>query len=279
MEPKTSFAYCTTLVQENDPDRFQTVMFAPAGFRDSLCALYAFNYEVAKTRETVSEAMLGEIRLQWWRDAIEEIYNGTPRQHEVVQALSQTIKNHNLPKELFDDIINGRSFDLYDDLFADEVELGKYLQQTVGSLNRLAIMIMGGEAQEAADLLGQIWGVTGLVRAIPFYVSQGKLFLPESLIKPHGISLENIYQAEQAPKLSLVIQELTTQIKKNIETLTNMKSDIPVSCRSVFLLATLSRSYLKTLAKAGNNPFLLDEKDGVFSRQLSLTWNGLRRRF
>ena len=57
------------VVREHDRDRFRTVLFAPADRRDALFALYAFNFEVARIPETVSQPMLGQIRLKWWMDA------------------------------------------------------------------------------------------------------------------------------------------------------------------------------------------------------------------
>ena len=59
------------LVRRHDRDRFLTALFAPAERREDLLALYAFNYEIAKTREVVSEPVLGQIRLQWWRETID----------------------------------------------------------------------------------------------------------------------------------------------------------------------------------------------------------------
>ncbi len=60
----------------NDRDRFQTALFAPARHREALFALYAFNYEIARVRETITEPMLGQIRLQWWREVIAAAFAG-----------------------------------------------------------------------------------------------------------------------------------------------------------------------------------------------------------
>ena len=61
METESQSAYCLGAVRNNDPDRFVLAMLAPEPVREALIALYAFNIEVARTRELVSEAMLGEI--------------------------------------------------------------------------------------------------------------------------------------------------------------------------------------------------------------------------
>ena len=83
--------YTAKQVKANDYDRFLVTLFAPATSREDLFALYAFNHEVAKIREAVSEPMLGEIRLQWWRESIDGIYQGNPRNHEVVFPLYSAV--------------------------------------------------------------------------------------------------------------------------------------------------------------------------------------------
>ncbi len=69
-EPKAELSACGRIVRENDPDRFFCTLFAPPAKREALFALYAFNHELARVAESVSEPMLGEIRLQWWREAL-----------------------------------------------------------------------------------------------------------------------------------------------------------------------------------------------------------------
>src|SRR5271155_1201163 len=81
------------LVRRHDRDRYQTALFAPAARREALFALYAFNYEIARVRESVTERALGHIRLEWWRETVDAAYGGTPvRQHPVAEALAEVIR-------------------------------------------------------------------------------------------------------------------------------------------------------------------------------------------
>src|ERR1700759_2132900 len=96
------------IIRQADYDRYLSALFAPAPAQPHLMALYAFNHEVAKTAEAVSQPMLGLIRLQWWRDALAELYDGRSREHEVVQALARAIAAHDLPRGLFDAMIDAR---------------------------------------------------------------------------------------------------------------------------------------------------------------------------
>src|SRR2546429_5638047 len=103
------------LVRRHDRDRYQTTLFAPAERHKALLALYAFNYEIARVRETVSEPMLGQIRLQWWREVLGAAYAGMPpRQHPVVLPLSAAIRKLALSRAYFDRLIDSRERDLAD---------------------------------------------------------------------------------------------------------------------------------------------------------------------
>src|SRR5512134_2813208 len=103
---------CAALVRRVDYDRYLAALFAPAAARERLFALYAFNHEIAKVRETVSEPMLGQIRLQWWREAIASIYDGKPRPHAVVDALAEAVAERHPPRAGFEALIDAREFDL-----------------------------------------------------------------------------------------------------------------------------------------------------------------------
>src|SRR5215472_9930637 len=103
------------LVRTHDRDRYQTALFAPAAAREALFALYAFNYEVARVRESVTEPMLGQIRLQWWREAIDAAYAGRePRRHPVVEPLAGMIAKFAPERRHFDRLIDAREADLRD---------------------------------------------------------------------------------------------------------------------------------------------------------------------
>ena len=85
MNDTPKLSYCADYVRRNDKDRFLCSLFAIPTAREALFTLYAFNQEVSKTREMVSDTMLGHIRLQWWRDTLTEISQGKIRKHEVVE--------------------------------------------------------------------------------------------------------------------------------------------------------------------------------------------------
>src|SRR5450830_1516746 len=112
---QTHFEHCAALVREADRDRYLATLFAPAEHRDALYALYAFNVEIARVRELAREPLPGEIRLQWWREVLSGERDGESAAHPVAAALHETLARHNLARERLIDLIEARSFDLYDD--------------------------------------------------------------------------------------------------------------------------------------------------------------------
>src|SRR5688572_600358 len=139
---KSSLSYCGQHVRGNDPDRFLLSMFAPPERREALWALFAFNHEIAKTREVVSETQLGLIRLQWWRDAITKIYEGGDvPEHEILKVLAPAILEHNLSRDHFNTLVYAREFDLENVCPANMDGLLSYADFTSTPLMNLALKI------------------------------------------------------------------------------------------------------------------------------------------
>ena len=132
------------LLRRHDRDRYQTALFAPAARREALFVLYAFNYEIARVRESVTEPMLGQIRLQWWRETLDAAYAGAaPRAHEVATPLTAAIREFGLSRPPFDRLIDARERDLADAPPATLAALEDYAEATSAGLVRLALEILG----------------------------------------------------------------------------------------------------------------------------------------
>ena len=118
-----AFAHCEALVRTADRERFLTALFAPAEHRAALFALYAFNIEIARVREAVRDPLAGEIRLQWWSDALAGSARGDAEANPVVSALAATVTRYRLPVDGLQAVIAARRFDLYDEPMATMAEL------------------------------------------------------------------------------------------------------------------------------------------------------------
>src|SRR5215213_4875844 len=169
----SAYSACESLVRESDPDRYFAALFAPAEKRPHLYALYAFNLEIARVREAVSDPMLGDIRLQWWRDALQGEARGDVRANPVAAALDETIVRFRLPRASLVDLIDARVFDLYEDPMPGLNDLEGYCGETSSSLIQLAGIVLSDGAEsataDAAGHAGVAYAMTGLLRAFPWH--------------------------------------------------------------------------------------------------------------
>ncbi len=161
--------HCQNLVSESDKDRYLATLFAPENKQPHLYALYAFDREIHRIRDVVSEAQMGEIRLQWWRDTIDGIFVGNPQEHPVAQALAATINTHHLPKEPFLNLIAAHQFDLYADKMPTLTDLEGYFGETSSVIMQMSCMILdpAATASEASGLLGVAYGIARIIGNFP----------------------------------------------------------------------------------------------------------------
>ncbi len=191
---KKDISYCGQLVKEHDPDRFLISMLMRPESREALWALFAFNHEIAKTREVVSETQLGHIRLQWWRDAIAGIYDGGEvLEHEVIKPLAEAIRAHDLPREYFDSLLHAREFDLEDMAPAHLEGLLIYADHTQTPLMKLAVQMTGDDPElEPVQPVAINYALAGILRAVPFHKAQGRSYLPVDLMAANGLTLQKL---------------------------------------------------------------------------------------
>jgi len=143
---------------------------AAAQGRSDLLILYAFHYELSKVPDVTSEPMLGQIRYEWWREAIDEIYGDREvRRHEISTPLAEMLRRTDVPRFWMDRLIDGRARDLDPQPFEDMAAARDYARQTSGQLMQIAVKILGGEPDGAVLKAGEAWGLTGLARSYGYY--------------------------------------------------------------------------------------------------------------
>ncbi|ABD54879.1 squalene/phytoene synthase family protein [Jannaschia sp. CCS1] len=167
-----SIQACADLVARGDPRRFRAAMAAPLAAREVLLPLYAFNIEVSRAPWVTEEPMIAEMRLQWWRDALEEIAEGRARRHEVVDALGFLDAEG---VEALDQLIAARRWDVYKDAFEDEAAFAQYIQRTSGHLIDAGIRALGGTPTAATDALGTAAGLARYLVAVPALEARGRV--------------------------------------------------------------------------------------------------------
>lgn len=260
MPEPTDLSYCAGEVRRLDHDRFLTALFAPADRREALFALYAFNIEVSKIREVVSDPMIGAIRLQWWREVIDEIFGRKPvRRHGVAEPLSAAIRSHGLGRENFDRLIDARAFDLDDDPPEDVGGLSGYAEATSSTLVWLALDILGVTGCETAREVGRktgiAWAIVGLLRAAPAHLRQGRIYIPKDVADRHGVDRRSMLDLKPSAQLAGAVSELASVAAGQLREARDLRQDFPSRGVPAVLLAALADGYLRRLKRARYNVF------------------------
>lgn len=280
---EAQLSYCAAQVRRHDPDRFLTTLFAPAGQREDLLVLYAFNLEIAKTREMVSEALLGHIRLQWWRETIEGIYARTePRGHEVVRPLANLIARRQLTRSHFERLIDARERDLEDEPPATLEALEGYAEGTSASLVALALEVLDVHepaAEEAGREVGIAWALTGLLRAVPFHAQRRRLYLPQDLMLAAGARSNELFDRGHTVGLDRVVHQVAERARKHLAAARQRRAALPRVALPVVLPARLADVYLAELHRAGYDPFALAQQRKSPLKPLRLTMAVLLGRY
>ena len=275
-----AFRHCEELVREGDPDRYFATLFAPAPFRPHLFALYAFSLTIARVREAAGNPMAGELRLQWWRDALQGEARGDVRANPVALALEDAIIRRRLGRQPFVDLIDARVFDLYDDPMPRVNDLEGYCGETASSLIRLASLVLsdgiepGGAA--AAGHAGVAYGITGLLRALPWHARQGQVYLPADLLRANGVTREDIVSGRGGPGLVRACAELRELARRHLASCESARATIAPAARPAFLPAALVEPYLSAMKRPGYDP--LNTSIAIARwRRLWRLWRSARR--
>ena len=191
------------LLRRHDPDRFLTVLFAPPDKRDGLLALYAFNHELARAREAVSEPPLALIRLQWWREVVE----GAVRRHEVATPLTAAIARCLLARDDLLALIAAREIEA-DPSIPTLEDWRAYVLASAGGVAVAAGRALGAADPEQFRPLGAAYGVAGVVRSVGVLAAHRRCLLPEDRLRAQGLSVEAVIAAPHAPAVHVVRREL-----------------------------------------------------------------------
>ena len=256
-------SYIASDIRKNDNDRFLCTLLAPEDKREEIFTIYAFNLELSKVKETTKEEMIGLIRFQWWREAIEEIYAGKVRKHDVVERISEIAKKYAMPKNLFLDAIDEREKELAPICFQTKAELENYVDKATGNIFRLVAKILSVE--EDVGGLAKAWVYAGILRSVKFNAMHNKVFFPQEMLEKHGVSAEDILTCKFNGNVKNLIKELHNEAHAALKNIKKHKKFLAVYAHKI-----IADAYLRRIKKAGFDVFNNDFEGKKFSIHLKL---------
>jgi phytoene synthase len=250
--------HCATLLREHDFSRYAATLFVPPDKRRALLALFAFNLDIARIPDQVSQPLPGEIRLQWWTDLLEGLDHGGVEGHPVAAELMRAIRTHALPTGPLLSLIEARKFDLYNDPMPTLVALETYLDDTVSSLFSTAARILTSASEEIGHVARHDGIAQGLVRVLqrlPRDAARRQLYLPEDILAQHNANDAHVFTGERSPAIDAVCAQLVVEAQSHRDAALDLLKGVPAEAKPAFLPLALMSHDLHTLSATGRDVF------------------------
>jgi 15-cis-phytoene synthase len=255
---RESYAHCESLVREADHDRYIATLFAPAEHRDALFALYAFGVEIARIRDVAREALPGEIRTQWWREALQGQRDGEAAAHPVAAALRETLARYGFVADPLLELIEARTFDLYDEPMASLADLELYAIRTQSPIFAMACGILGGgtPAPELSTLDAAIAHTIGaILSGFGRHAARRQLFVPLDILKRHQAAAADVYAGRTSAALLAALADMRGIARDHLAAAQARFADAPARIRPALLPLALLGPTLRRMERRGYDPF------------------------
>ena len=238
-------------------ERYIAATLAPSPTRLALIALAAYAADLQRIAANATQPMLGEIRLQWWRDSLQLIEKGNRIGSPLADALAAAIKTYELPVAMLVAMSEARAFDLYDDPMPDEASFDGYLSKTEAIPFELALRVLGmpaGEAGAISTPAGRIFGMTRILARLPALAASGHVPLPVTLLSVHGVSAEMLASGAYPEAVRSLVAFLIGEIRQAMAELRPRFAALSRHQRVALLPLAVVSPYLTSIQRSKRDP-------------------------
>lgn len=277
-----SFAHAAQTLRASDRDRYLATLVLPAGAREDITAILAFNADVASIRDRVSGPAPGEIRLQWWNDALGGEGHGGVQQNPLADALLTALERHALPAGTLLRLIGARRFDLYDDPMPDLETFEGYAGETASTLLQLSAMVLNGgaavEPGDAAGHLGVAQAMTGHLRAFGHFAALGRIMLPWSIFEANGVREGEIFSGTDSEGLQAALAQIAELAQDHLDSARLAIAGLPAPLRPAFAILPIVEAQLRRWRGGGSTPYAMPAEEPDWRKIARVAWWALRGR-
>ncbi|XP_059147737.1 NADH dehydrogenase (ubiquinone) complex I, assembly factor 6-like [Physella acuta] len=280
-----NYNYCLELVKKNDYENYLACLLLPKVVHRAVFALRAFNVELAQVRDNVSERQIGLMKMRFWKDTIDNIFQSsqsTVPHTPVAFELAGACGYFKLSKQWLQKIIDARTQQLERDNFTTVKSVEDYADQVNASLYFLmleCLRIKNIHADHAASHLGKAQGLVTVLRATPYHASRRQVFLPMETLAKHRVSQEDIVRGKISQQVKDAVFDVASIANHHLTKARSLKDSLPPQSQLVFLNASVCDHYLKTLQKVDFNIFdgKLQQRNPLLAMEMYL--HRLRKKF
>jgi len=260
-ESERNSDYCFKKLRQYDFENFLCTLLLPERARRGAIAIRAFNIEIAQVRDSIKDRMIGDMRMQFWRDSVDAMYESkttVPQGNPIIGELHSAIETHGLTKSWLMRIIESRQEHLAEKPHPTLDDLETYAETTVSSVNYLLLETLGirdVRVDHAASHLGKAQGLVTAIRAVPFHAKKRQVLLPIDVLIKHGASAEDFIQERRTEAVREVIFDLASQAHAHLDAGRSMADHVPKPARPALLTSVATHDFLMRLRKLHFDPY------------------------
>lgn len=266
--------YCREKAAASGSSFYYSFRVLKPATRDAITAFYALCRELDDVVDECSDTNVARLKLAWWRDEIDNLYQGEPR-HPVTQALHGSIASQSIPREWLEEIVDGMEMDLDQHRYPDYKTLSLYCHRAAGVVGQAAAAIFGYRNHETlkyAHELGLAFQLTNIIRDVGEDAMRGRIYLPQNELEQFKVTPSEILQRQYSERFQALMQ---FQYERAVQAYERALTWLPVedrkSQRAGLAMAAIYRALLEEIRR--DNFRVLDQKISLPPvRKLWLAW-------
>ena len=255
----------TNILASYSRDFYLSSLFCPADKRENVQAIWSFSAELANIVSRINEPMAGEIRLQWWLEALSDQRVDEAQSSPGAKRLLDIMATYKLPASGFEAMIEARIFELYHDPLADWQSLEVYLGGLYAAPMQMAAVILNdGRQPSTSDFAGfgaMAYGICHILQAMPQQLSQGRVRLPQSLLDQHGLNAASLLSDKNSDGAGQALDIMLNTASDYLAKARGQARGVPNACLPAFLPISNTAPWLKKLVK--NKDKILREPQAI----------------
>lgn len=222
--------------------------------RESIFSIYAFCRVIDDLIDGPTPKDLKQKSLDKWRQRINLLYEGKS-DHPLTLSLGISIEKYDLPKQNFEDFLDGMQMDL-DDLMRAPFQsiLEHYCWRTAGSIGELCLKVFDVKHKQSRDLareLGKAMQITNILRDLDEDAKRDRLYIPHEDLDAVGISFLDPQQVLQHPHIMHARNQLAYRAEQAFQTSENLIKDFPYRpMRPVWIMMSIYHRLLSKMQKS-----------------------------
>ena len=198
MDYDQAAAYTRRLARQHYENFTVVSRLLPARLRDDFTHVYTFCRWADDLGDEVGDRARSLELLEWWRSELDRCYDDAPR-HPVFVALHKTVRDHDIPRRPFDDLIDAFVQDQRVTRYETWDGVLDYCTRSANPVGRLVLYMCGcrdEERQRYSDATCTALQLTNFWQDVRRdIVERDRVYIPKDVARAHNLDIELMAKA------------------------------------------------------------------------------------